>query len=231
MEPERIAEVLSRLKAEGKVGFFGVSNMQSHQIDYLQSCLDRPPWWWTRSRSVLANWIGWRRGYWLAILPARRQILRRARWDVAASIACRCGRWRSITQGQFSGRDLSQAAPNVQQTAELVRALAQRYQTSAEAIVLAWLLRHPASTAGDWHHSGRPAARLRPRHRRSIESGRLVPVVCRRSQQAPALTGHRFGRFPISSGCSALCAERRDPARRTGSKRPPAPRCRTGRPA
>jgi predicted oxidoreductase len=52
--------------------------------------------------------------------------------------------WGSLAQGQFSGRDISQAAPNIQQTAELVHALAQQHQTSAEAIVLAWLMRDPA---------------------------------------------------------------------------------------
>lgn len=51
--------------------------------------------------------------------------------------------WGSLAQGRFSGagQDLS---ANDQRTADLVAKLAAEYQVSAEAIVLGWLMRHPA---------------------------------------------------------------------------------------
>ncbi|TMO83670.1 aldo/keto reductase, partial [Pseudoalteromonas ruthenica] len=48
-------------------------------------------------------------------------------------------------QGLYSGGDLSKASQADVNTSILVSKLAVLYGTSAEAIVLAWLLRHPAS--------------------------------------------------------------------------------------
>ncbi|MEX1056904.1 MAG: aldo/keto reductase, partial [Natronospirillum sp.] len=42
MEPELIAEAFAQLHGMGKVKYFGVSNMQHHQMAYLQSFLDQP---------------------------------------------------------------------------------------------------------------------------------------------------------------------------------------------
>lgn len=42
MELDELARMLENLKAQGKVDFFGVSNMNSHQIQYLQSALGQP---------------------------------------------------------------------------------------------------------------------------------------------------------------------------------------------
>jgi predicted oxidoreductase len=53
--------------------------------------------------------------------------------------------WGSLSQGLFTGRDLSQQPENIVQTADYVQALAAEHQVSKEAIVLAWLMRHPAT--------------------------------------------------------------------------------------
>ncbi len=42
MELDELARTLENLKAQGQVDFFGVSNMNSHQIQYLQSALGQP---------------------------------------------------------------------------------------------------------------------------------------------------------------------------------------------
>ena len=52
--------------------------------------------------------------------------------------------WGSLCQGLYSGKQLQNASPADINTAILVNKLAALYRTSAEAIVLAWLLRHPA---------------------------------------------------------------------------------------
>ena len=51
--------------------------------------------------------------------------------------------WGSLAQGLFSGGRKPETAAQ-QATAALVAQLAADYQTSAEAIVLAFLLKHPA---------------------------------------------------------------------------------------
>lgn len=42
MEPEEVAKAFHKLKAEGKVRHFGVSNQNPYQMKLLQSCLDMP---------------------------------------------------------------------------------------------------------------------------------------------------------------------------------------------
>ena len=57
--------------------------------------------------------------------------------------AVRCA-WGSLSQGLFSGKDVSSEATHIAETAELVARLAAEYQVSREAIVLGFLMRHPA---------------------------------------------------------------------------------------
>ncbi len=54
--------------------------------------------------------------------------------------------WGSLAQGLFSGGRQPQTEAK-RQTADLVRQLAASYQCSAEAIVLAFLRRHPAGNS------------------------------------------------------------------------------------
>jgi predicted oxidoreductase len=52
--------------------------------------------------------------------------------------------WGSLCQGLYSGKQVANASKAVQQTSQLVAKLAAEYQVSKEAIVLAWVMRHPA---------------------------------------------------------------------------------------
>ena len=51
--------------------------------------------------------------------------------------------WSPLAQGVLMG-NLEAQPDNVKETAALVREYAQRHETTAEAILLAWLLKHPA---------------------------------------------------------------------------------------
>ncbi|MDX5001326.1 aldo/keto reductase, partial [Streptococcus suis] len=42
VEPEEVAEAFTKLRAEGKVKHFGVSNQNRFQMELLQSYLDEP---------------------------------------------------------------------------------------------------------------------------------------------------------------------------------------------
>jgi predicted oxidoreductase len=52
--------------------------------------------------------------------------------------------WGSLAKGLFSGADLGQATEAQRATSNLVRQYAEQLNSSPEAVVLAFLLRHPA---------------------------------------------------------------------------------------
>ncbi|HEY5820906.1 MAG TPA: aldo/keto reductase [Propionibacteriaceae bacterium] len=52
--------------------------------------------------------------------------------------------WGSLAQGIYSGGNADNAGPAELKTAALVSTLAQQYAVAPEAIVLGWLMRHPA---------------------------------------------------------------------------------------
>ena len=52
--------------------------------------------------------------------------------------------WGPVAQGKFSGRPVEKEPENVRKTAELVKQMAAAKETTPEAIVLGWLMKHPA---------------------------------------------------------------------------------------
>lgn len=50
-----------------------------------------------------------------------------------------------MSQGLFCGREISLESSIVRDTANYVKQLSEKYNTSTEAIVLAWLLCHPVA--------------------------------------------------------------------------------------
>ena len=52
--------------------------------------------------------------------------------------------WGPLAQGRFSGRPGEGESENIRQTAELVKRMADEKSTTPEAIVLGWLMKHPA---------------------------------------------------------------------------------------
>ncbi|KPZ55446.1 MULTISPECIES: aldo/keto reductase [Pseudoalteromonas] len=143
MEVEEIAQVFSCLQESGKVRNFAVSNMQQHQMNFLQHALDMP---------IVANQIeaslqkhqfvdegvyaGNADGKDLNFTPGSVEYCRH--FDIQIQS------WGSLCQGLYTGGDLSNASQADINTSILVNKLAALYDTTPEAIVLAWLLRHPA---------------------------------------------------------------------------------------
>ncbi|MFZ0545573.1 MAG: aldo/keto reductase [Candidatus Promineifilaceae bacterium] len=144
MEPEEIAEAFAILKKAGKVRYFGVSNFHLHQIGYLQSFLPDP---------LVANQIqlslahrDWieqgimfnnEKGKDLNFSPGILEYCIMNDVQVQA--------WGSMAHGIYSGQSVKKQPKAVKKTAELVASLANKYETSLEAIVVGWLLRHPAA--------------------------------------------------------------------------------------
>lgn len=143
MEAEPVAELFQALQDEGKVRHFGVSNMQQHQMRFLRSFMNTPLVANQLELSLTAlDWLNHGvdtntpRGADLTFNAGTLEYCRLQGIQLQA--------WGCLSQGRLSGRDVSGEPEAVQQTAHLVAQLAAQHGTSREAIVLAWLQRHPA---------------------------------------------------------------------------------------
>lgn len=144
MEPELIAEVFDRLHRAGKVRHFGVSNMHQQQISLLQSAVAQPlvanQLHLSLSQADFVNegvLVGMAESAKVGYTPGLTDYCREHNVQVQA--------WGSLAKGLFSGRPVADQPASVQATAILVQELAAQYQVSSEAIVLAWLMKHPAN--------------------------------------------------------------------------------------
>lgn len=143
MEGDEVARAFAQLKQAGKVRYFGVSNQNRFQMDYLQHLLPD---------SLVANQLEMNllhHGFAEAGISFNQAspaypdgwegVLEYCRLKGVSLQA-----WSPLARGVLTGGDLSKQRPTVQKTAALVKEMASAHQVSGEAIVLAWLLRHPA---------------------------------------------------------------------------------------
>jgi len=143
MEPEEVAEVIHELKESGKVRNFGVSNMSAAQIKLLQSYSNEPLIINQLEMSLAKlDWLE------VGVLVNHNERIN-AHFPEETLEYCRLENiqiqaWGSLAQGLFSGRNLEGQAESIKETALLVKDMADQKQTSPEAILLAWLMRHPA---------------------------------------------------------------------------------------
>ncbi|HGD2906418.1 TPA: aldo/keto reductase family oxidoreductase [Streptococcus agalactiae] len=141
VEPEEVAEAFTKLRAEGKVKHFGVSNQNRFQMELLQSYLDEP---------LAVNQ--------LQLSPAHTpmfdaglnvNMLNKASIEHADGIVDYC-RLKRVTIQAWSpfqidlSRGLFVNHPDYKELNETIAKLAKNYNVSSEAIVIAWILRHPA---------------------------------------------------------------------------------------
>jgi predicted oxidoreductase len=118
--------------------------MQQHQMNFLQHALDMP---------IVANQIEASlqkhqfidEGLYAGNSDGKDINFTPGNIEYCRSFDIQIQSWGSLCQGLYTGGDLSNASQADINTSILVNKLAAIYGTSAEAIVLAWLLRHPAS--------------------------------------------------------------------------------------
>lgn len=140
-EPEEVASAFDELQRSGKVRHFGVSNHSAAQISLLRKYVDQP---------LVANQIE------LSLLhhyPVSEGILVNLPGGVPARAAgtldyCRehgilVQAWAPLAGGKFSA-SLDGMDEPMRSAAALVQRMAREKGVSAEAILTAWLLRHPA---------------------------------------------------------------------------------------
>ena len=143
MEGEEVARAFARLKKEGKVRYFGVSNQNRFSMEYLQHFLPDP---------LIANQLEMNllhSGFAEATISFNQASPAYPDgWEGVVEYCRLKGvslqAWSPLARGLLSGGDLSDVSPAVVKTAALVQQLAEAYSVSSEAIVLAWLMRHPA---------------------------------------------------------------------------------------
>lgn len=141
MEAEEVAEAFRILKESGKVRHFGVSNQNSYQMELLQSYLDEP---------LVVNQLQFSPAH-TPLLDAGLHVNMK---EDAATMRdgglidyCQLKKitiqaWSpfmvSLQQGLFLTN------PNYKALNDTIDKYAKAYQVSPEAIVVAWILRHPA---------------------------------------------------------------------------------------
>ncbi|NMH60951.1 aldo/keto reductase [Alteromonas ponticola] len=140
MEPEPLAEALQQLIQAGKIAHVGVSNMHGHQIAFLQAALNRPIVVNQLEMSLAhRDWL--EDGITTGSIQNRQMGYAPGTLEYCWTNKVQLQAWGSLAQGRFSGRPTTDTRE--QATSELVQQLAQKYSTHAEAVLLAWLMRHP----------------------------------------------------------------------------------------
>ncbi|MCD9024171.1 aldo/keto reductase [Cohnella silvisoli] len=143
-DPEEVAEAFNKLKASGKVGSFGVSNMSAAQMQLLQADLDEPLVANQLELSLLKlDWLD-------SVVHVNQEEGKLSSFPEGTVEYCRLNNvqiqaWSPLARGVYSGKDISEESATVQETAALVARLAEEKNTTREVITLGFLLRHPAN--------------------------------------------------------------------------------------
>jgi predicted oxidoreductase len=142
MEIEEVAAVLNALQQEGKVRNFGVSNFGAPQLQLLQSAMSQPLLVNQLEMSLAKlDWL--EQNVLTGMVQGAAHFFGYGTVEYCQQHQIQIQAWGSLAQGLFTGGKSPQTLAQ-QHTADLVLQLAALYQCSPEAIVLAWLLRHPA---------------------------------------------------------------------------------------
>jgi predicted oxidoreductase len=142
-EGEEVARAFDSLKQAGKVLYFGVSNQNRFQMEYLQSFLPEPLAANQLQISLLHH------GFAEAGISFNQAAPNYPNGWEGVLEYCRLKgvslqAWSPLDRGALTCGDLSQLTGGTRQAAELVQSLAQQRGVPAEAVALAWLLKHPA---------------------------------------------------------------------------------------
>lgn len=139
MEPAEVARAFGRLKAAGKVSHLGVSNMHAGQMRWLQTALAEPLVA-NQLELSLAKLDGFDVGTTFNDPQAATRpggVAWAGTLEYAQQHGVQIQAWGSLAQGRFNDPAASKAAA-------VVHEIAETHRTTTNAVLLAWLLRHPA---------------------------------------------------------------------------------------
>jgi predicted oxidoreductase len=142
VEPEEVAQAFDELHRSGKVRWFGVSNHTAAQIELLRHFITQP----IVTNQVAFNLIHTHLLDEGIIFNQGNPKLAR---NEGAIEYCRLHNitlqsWGSLAWGRLTGKETSQPSERITRAAALVQAMAQQKGVSPEAVLIAWILRHPA---------------------------------------------------------------------------------------
>jgi predicted oxidoreductase len=143
MEPDEVAAAFAQLKAVGKVRYFGVSNMNVAQIRFLQQALpDQIAVNQLEMSLAHLHWLD--QGVHVNQAAGTSVNFGDGLLEYCQMETIQLQAWGPLAQGRFSGRSIDTEPDNIRQTAALVKQMAAANDTTPEAIVLGWLMKHPA---------------------------------------------------------------------------------------
>ncbi len=142
MDPEEVARAVSQLHTTGKVRYFGVSNMNAGQIELLQAYSDHPFIINQLEMSLLKHGFI-NTGVHVNQEAARANVFPDGTLEYMQLQNIQVQAWSPLALGYLSGRSLEGQSETVQTTAKLVAEMAEQKNATAEAIILAWLMKHP----------------------------------------------------------------------------------------
>ncbi|TDK28006.1 aldo/keto reductase [Arthrobacter crusticola] len=142
LDPRTLKPALHHLLQEGKIRALGVSNMSAAQMDYLQTELDIPIA--VNQLEMSLSKRDWVESTVLVNHPAGAGTnFPHGTIEWCRRNGTRLQAWGALAQGLYS-QPRESHTPAEGHATDLVRQLAAERSTSPEAIVLAWLLKHPA---------------------------------------------------------------------------------------
>ena len=122
MNPHEIAEAFTRLKKEGKVKTFGVSNFTPSQFEMLNSFFP-----------LVTNQV--------EISLLHRNAFQDGTLDQCLRLGITPTAWSPFGGGEIFSKSEKPEIIRIQKTA---KELAKKYNASIDQILLAWILKHPA---------------------------------------------------------------------------------------
>jgi predicted oxidoreductase len=142
VEPEEVARAFDELSRSGKVRWFGVSNHTTAQMELLRKFLNQP----IVTNQVEFNLI---HTHMLDEGIVFNQNVPRPTRNEGVMEYCRLHNitlqaWGPLAAGRLTGRLHSNDAKHFQEAAKRVAQMAAEKGVSPEAILIAWILRHPA---------------------------------------------------------------------------------------
>lgn len=143
MDPREVADAVGQLMSEGKVRQLGVSNMSAAQIEYLQNQLEAP---------IVANQLEMSllRRDWLesTVLVNHAEGLEysfpHGTLEHCMAKGIELQAYGSLAQGRYTGARSADLSPAESATAGMLERLAGEKGTTSEAVLLGWLMKHPA---------------------------------------------------------------------------------------
>ena len=141
VEPDEVARAFDDLHKSGKVRYFGVSNHGPYQIEILQKSVRQP---------LVANQIQLGLAHWYTEAGTVKGALTHGAEGVVTLDYCRAHDIQVQAYSPLRAANINllnppiDATPEVKKAAQALTEVANRHSTSPSAVMLAWILHHPA---------------------------------------------------------------------------------------